>query len=383
MEIKNNNNSEYVEPLIVRYLHSRATRYDKCVSSTFEITSRCNFKCKMCYVHSEDCNCHADEELSFEQWESVADQALDAGIVFVLITGGEPLIRNDFSAIYEMLIKKGFVVSVNSNLSLVTEEHIKLFKKYPPSRINASLYGVSDETYQNLCGVPAYSKVEKVIDKLKESGIPVKINSSITPFNCQDIDGIISFCNQKQLNLQTASYMFPSARLSVGRERFVPERAAFYKVLLDLKQLDRQKFLDRAEKVKRGIEYVQSGSCIDPEIKNTGVRCRAGSSSIWIDYKGNMSICGMVPADENNNILRRGFTECYKSVKESTKAIVLPEKCSECKYKYICNVCAASCYSETNAFDKVPTYLCEMSEYIDRYYDEFSKKVKDGEFDED
>ena len=84
------------ESPIVRYLHARAAKNDSCASMTFEITSRCNFRCKMCYVHSEECNKHADEELSLEQWTDIADQALEVGVMFVLITGGEPLMQGEF-----------------------------------------------------------------------------------------------------------------------------------------------------------------------------------------------------------------------------------------------------------------------------------------------
>lgn len=382
METVNNKKNEN-EALIVRYLHAKAAKNGTCASATFEITSRCNFRCKMCYVHSEDCNKHTEEELTLEQWTNIADQAQEAGVMFVLITGGEPLIRPDFADIYTMVIKKGFVVSINSNLSLVTDEHIELFKKYPPNRINASLYGVSDETYASLCGVPAYTKVTGVIEKLRNIGVPVKINSSVTPFNCGDFEDILSFCKAKELPVATAPYMFPAARLSVERDRLSPEDAALYRVIGDYKKLGKDNFLERAEKIERGVEYIQSGSCIDPEIKNTGVRCRAGTSSVWIDYKGNMSMCGMIPADEKNNIPLRGFRECYKDVHAYVKKIVLPQKCTECRFKYLCNICAATCKSETGSFSKAPTYVCRMSECTAEYYKEYANKIKAGEMNED
>lgn len=383
MERRNGEKLNETEAPIVRYLHAKAAKNGACASATFEITARCNFNCRMCYVHSEDCNRHNAEELSLLQWTDIARQAADAGVMFVLITGGEPLVRSDFADIYTMLIKMGFVVSLNSNLSLVNEEHIKLFKKYPPNRINASLYGMSDETYKSLCGVPAFKKVRSVIDELQKIGVPVKINSSVTPFNSGDFDDILTFCNTKQMPLSTASYMFPAARLSVDKERFSPENAALYRVLGDYKSLNKDEFLALADKIERGIEYIRSGSCIDPEIKNTGVRCRAGTSSVWIDYKGNMSMCGMIPAEEENNILQRGFSECCKSVRSNTRAIVLPKKCTECRYRYMCNICAAACKAETGAFDKEPSYVCRMTECAAEYYKQYADKIKVGEIDED
>ena len=181
----------------------------------------------------------------------------------------------------------------------------------------------------------------------------------------------------------TASYMFPAARLSMERERLTPEGAALYRVIGDYNRLGKEGFLERAEIIERGVEYIQSGSCIDPEIKNTGVRCRAGTTSVWIDYKGNMSMCGMIPADDKNNIPLRGFRECYNDVHAFVKKIVLPEKCTECRFKYMCTVCAASCNSETGSFNKAPTYVCRMSECAAEYYKEYANKIKAGEINED
>lgn len=382
METKKGRDLKEREAPIVRYLHARAAKNETCASATFEITSRCNFNCKMCYVHNSDCNARAHEELSVAQWTEIARQAAEAGIMFVLITGGEPLIRPDFAEIYTMLIKTGFVVSVNSNLSLITPAHLALFRQYPPNRINASLYGVSDETYAELCGVPAFGKVSSAIEELRKIGVPVKINSSVTPFNCRDFEGIHDYCRQKDLVLATASYMFPAARLGDNKERLTPEDAALYRVKGDAIELSREDFLARVEKVEKGTEYIRSGDCIDPRIKNCGVQCRAGTSSVWVDYKGNLSMCGMVPAGQDMNVLQNGFDACCRAIREKVKAIVLPHKCTECAYRYLCNVCAAACFSETGEFGKVPDYICRMSAATAEYFAQYAQKIKAGETNE-
>ena len=87
----------YAEPLMVKYLHDKGLRDGIPVSGTFELTQRCNFGCEMCYVH--DCTQKTDP-LSARDWLSLARQAKDAGTVFLLLTGGEPLIRDDFEEIY-------------------------------------------------------------------------------------------------------------------------------------------------------------------------------------------------------------------------------------------------------------------------------------------
>ncbi|MBQ4244555.1 MAG: radical SAM protein, partial [Clostridia bacterium] len=150
---------ESSEPLIVRYLHMKAEKNRIPLGVTFELTSRCNFSCRMCYVHSTDCNINKPLELSAGQWIEIAQKAKDAGALFVLITGGEPLVRDDFAEIYEAIAKMGFVISVNTNGSLIDEKILDLFTKNRPNRVNVSLYGADGETYKKLCGVDAYEKV--------------------------------------------------------------------------------------------------------------------------------------------------------------------------------------------------------------------------------
>ena len=104
------------EPLMVRYLHEKGLQEGRPVSGTFELTQRCNFGCEMCYVH--DCKQKTDP-LSAEDWLSLAQQAKDAGTVFLLLTGGEPLLRDDFEYIYRSLAKMGFLISINTNGSLL------------------------------------------------------------------------------------------------------------------------------------------------------------------------------------------------------------------------------------------------------------------------
>ena len=66
----------------------------------------------------------------------------EGGVTF---SGGEPLLRDDFSEIYEELSKLGCIISINSNGYLVNDKIKELFKKYPPNRINVSIYGSDDD----------------------------------------------------------------------------------------------------------------------------------------------------------------------------------------------------------------------------------------------
>ena len=104
------------EPRLSTYLHARACRTGTPLAGNFELTARCNFNCKMCYVHL------TAEEQQRRGRELTADQARSRGMLFLLLTGGEPLIRTDFRYLLTELKKMGLLVSVNSNGSLIDRD---------------------------------------------------------------------------------------------------------------------------------------------------------------------------------------------------------------------------------------------------------------------
>ena len=218
------------EPLISSILHARAGRRGVPLAGNFELTARCNFGCKMCYVHQNQDPCR---ELTAQEWIELGRQARDRGMLFLLLTGGEPMLRPDFPYIYRSLREMGLMVSINTNASLLTQEILELFRNYPPTRVNISLYGGNNETYRNLCGVAAYDTVTRNILQLKQLGLSVKINCAVTPYNACDIEAIHRFAIDNRLQIQATTYMYPPVRINgcqygQAPARFTWEEAAEY-----------------------------------------------------------------------------------------------------------------------------------------------------------
>ena len=176
-------NKKNTEPYISTYLHSKGRRLGLPIAGNFELTARCNFNCPMCYVHMtpEQLKATGKQELTAGQWIKIAKEARDKGMIFVLLTGGEPLVRKDFFEIYQGMKELGLLISINTNGSMLTGEILERFLQDPPVRFNISLYGGSNETYENMCGLPVYNRVKENIRSLREAGVDVSLNLSITP----------------------------------------------------------------------------------------------------------------------------------------------------------------------------------------------------------
>jgi MoaA/NifB/PqqE/SkfB family radical SAM enzyme len=123
---------------------------------SLEVTARCNNDCRHCYINLPAGDPEARRrKLSLAEIGDMADQAVALGTLWCLISGGEPLLRQDFADLYVMLRQKGLLVSVFTNACLVTEEHVALFKKYPPrDAIEVSVYGTTRETYERVTRRP-------------------------------------------------------------------------------------------------------------------------------------------------------------------------------------------------------------------------------------
>ena len=350
-----------VEPQITEYLYRKATAAGVPFSGTFELTPLCNMDCKMCYVRMSAKEQAAIAPLkSGDQWLTLARQAADGGMLYLLLTGGEPFIHPDFRMIMEGVHKMGLLVSVNSNGTMIDENTVSWLRNCPPVRINISLYGASDETYARLCGNPTgFSQVKKAIRLLRDAGISVKLNCSLTSHNASELPQMVAFAKENDLVIQIASYMFPPVRrdsaMTGKNDRLSPEDAAYYMAYGEYLTMGEKRFLSCGDKCP-----------VPPDIQEDcgevgdGIRCRAGRCSFWITWQGDMTPCGMFPGEGSPNVFSVPFPDAWSQVKAAAAEIRLPAACSGCTAKDTCRACGAMVITESGCFDKVPQYRCDM-----------------------
>lgn len=354
--------SASTEPAIVRKLHTVGRKLGTPLAGTFELTSGCNFNCGMCYIHEKDAVPDASRELSAAQWLDIGKQAVDAGTLFLLLTGGEPLLRRDFAEIYSGLKRLGLMISINTNGSLLFGETATLLEKEPPMRLNVSLYAGSPEGYRDVCGVDAFDRVVTNIRRMREAGIEVKLNVSFSRSNGDSFQQIASVVRELELHCQASVYMYPPVRREDREEniaRLSPQEAARLRIRWDLLR-GREDILKSSADL---LSEIGARECEDADLPDEGVRCRAGHTSYWIGHTGKMMMCGMIPV-ECGNVPEEGFARCWEKTRALMKTVRMPSKCTGCELRPVCCVCPAACYAETGGFLQPPSYLCEMSRGI-------------------
>ena len=362
-----------IEPRLTEFLHRKASITSTPISGTFELSPLCNMDCKMCYIKMSKEKQESIARLrTKDEWLELAKDAKDKGMLFLLLTGGEPFLVKDFKELYIELHKMGFCLSINSNGTMINEDVIKWLKHYPPTRINMTLYGASDETYARLCDNPkGFTQVKAALGLLKENNIQVKLNCSVTPYNKDDLREMMKFAQDNDLIIQATSYMFPPLRkdsTQIGQNnRFSPNDASLYGAYISA-------YSNGFDNFKA---YVESGQIelydTDDDcgiIEGDSMRCRAGITSFWMTWEGKMLPCGMIP-DEGKDPWEVGFDSAWENAKNIVKDIKLPVECAGCGKKERCKACAAMVYTETGSYDKVPQYRCEMT----NFYQDACQKV--------
>ena len=331
------------------------------VSGTFELTPRCNLKCRMCYIRLTAAEmAAAGRELTAEEWLDLGKQARDAGMMFLLLTGGEPLLRPDFCRIYEGLTELGLSISINTNGSLITGDVREAWKKSPPASVNVTLYGTCRGDYEVLCGHPeVFDRVTENLDWLQDQHILVHLNTTIAPANLPHWKDLEAFAEKRSLELRMTTYCFPPRRReahSSCREfsRLTPEQAA---------RLTLQDILYREgpEALKR--RYAESDEARQPECfleTESSMRCMAGKSMFWVKWNGSMVPCGMLEAPAAD-LQKTSFSSAWEIVRQKAANVRLCSDCQACPDRKTCFSCAAVEYTENGTFGQKPEYMCRYS----------------------
>jgi MoaA/NifB/PqqE/SkfB family radical SAM enzyme len=325
-------------------------------SSAFEITSRCNFKCIHCYIdENERKEEYNQQDLNFRQVCTIIDKLIDFGCLQLLLTGGEPLLRDDFLDIYLYAKKRGLIVDIFTNATLIDDRSIDCFIKYPPRTIQVSLYGMSKDIYESLTQVAgAYEITCNNIELLLKKGFNVRLAFPILALNKPDFSKIKSYTENKKIHLAYNPVIFPSLDGNTRPFSFV--MPAQEVVDFDFQDSDRFNMLQRA------FQNFYSENNLPSDIL-----CRLGDSesmamkSIVINSKGEWDVKRYFPClPKNYNLLgRQGIRKILDIfLKELTYQREHNDcLCKKCRYLVLCG----RCFNLKRINDTETWYFCKIA----------------------
>jgi MoaA/NifB/PqqE/SkfB family radical SAM enzyme len=154
----------------------------------WEITCRCNLHCVMCYTDCFNRPEKIRQELSTDEILRIMDELAEAGCLELCLTGGEPLTRPDFFQLYEHATRRGFLVTLFTNGTLITEPVADRLAALPPHRIEISLHGLTEDTFEKITlGRGSFQRCSQAIAWLIKRRIPLTLKTTAMTLNHQEI----------------------------------------------------------------------------------------------------------------------------------------------------------------------------------------------------
>ena len=292
-----------------RQLRQRAALSGVPTAAAIALTYRCNFNCVHCYAHSSE---KPELELSGPAWMGIIDQLADAGCLFLLITGGEPLLRPEFKDIYLHAKKRGMLITVFTNGSLVDESIIRMFKEYPPRVVDISLYGMSAETCRDTVGTGRFFKrCLETVHALHQEGIQLALKTVVMKANRRDFGQIRSLAESLGVKFRYDVSITP--RLDGGREpaeQRLPVAEAVALEFSDPKRVERW----------RAIHAKKQG----PKGEGLLYRCSAGQNLAFIGPDGFLHPC--ISATHRRYAMDISFAEAWGRMYRDISALQMPDK---------------------------------------------------------
>jgi len=166
------------------------------VAAHFEVTFRCNHDCVFCYNTRED---EAGKtEMSVSDYRRAFKMVKELGVLFVTLTGGEPLLRKDFFEIAGAAKEEALALRIFTNGYLIDEEMAARIKKLVPFEVEMSIHGHNAETHEKVTRVKgSFDTLLQAVDNLRKLDVKVNLKSIITRFNEDELEGIVEIAKQK------------------------------------------------------------------------------------------------------------------------------------------------------------------------------------------
>ena len=323
------------------------------------ITHRCNLRCKYCYITAGQ---EMDNELSTQEIFNFIDQFHDMGgeNQTIAISGGEPLMREDFWEIVAYAQKYGISLIMATNGILVDEDMAERIKNNFCS-VQVSLDGPR-EIHDEVRGKGSYDAAMKAIENFVNAGINPYINAVVTNSNYNKLDHLVKVADKYGLASVKSP---PLMAIGKGENTSQPSVLELVKAwwLVDKTSRD----------LNSHVPLDNKKSATEPYISKYGYHCGAAINSISLDSDGSIYPCqaSQIPEFLAGNIRDDSLKNIWEnsSVFEEWRATSVEkiEECSDCEWRYYCaGGCRMHAYSEHEKIS-APDRYCEMHK---RMYEE-------------
>jgi radical SAM protein with 4Fe4S-binding SPASM domain len=311
---------------------------------TLELTERCNLRCPHCYVPRTE---NVEELTSFEVF-GIIDQLAETNAIWLSLTGGEPLLRDDLTAIIEHAAKRRFCVGLKSNATLLDGRKIEELWGAGLTSLYGSLYHPAAAQHDRFVGLKgAWNRTVDAMRRFKALGGRVNIGIVMMRWNSDGILDLEQICRENEWEYTIDGYVFPK----LDGDKGVLEYRASKKQIKEV--------LSKSELHKIHMERGY------PEKDPQSNICPVGRASSWIAPNGDLYTCRMLPWKLGN--LRHGsYKEIWQTSPVREKILSLlwgdSDECLGCELSRFCVRCPGMSLLETGDVNKPTPMMCSLAE---------------------
>jgi radical SAM protein with 4Fe4S-binding SPASM domain len=336
-------------------LHQKQAGQRAPMQVSIEVTRRCPLECQHCYNNLPMGDQEArSREMTTEEHFKILDELVEMGTFWLLYTGGEIFARKDFLEIYTYAKKKGFLITLFTNGTLINEKIADYLVEWPPFAIEITLYGRTRETYEALTMIPgSYDRCLRGIKLLRERGLPLKLKTVATSINKHELAAMKEFAEvDLGLEFKTDGQINPRIDCSQSplAVRLSPEEV----VALDL-------YTPKAAEEYRSLAQRELMNIPPPTQRDEVYVCGGGISSFAINAYGEMSIC-VISQQETFDVregVRAVWEESLLQVRSGKRSRVT--KCVDCRLHSLCGMCPANGEMENGDKESPVEFLCHVA----------------------
>jgi MoaA/NifB/PqqE/SkfB family radical SAM enzyme len=295
------------DALIVRRPPTTPVTYSR---ATYEINLGCNFACEHCYLPDRPF-----DGMNLGEKVQLLDTVAEIGVLWLQITGGEPLIDPHFPAVYEHAHRSGMMIEILTNGSrLHRPELLDLFAKRRPHKIVVSLYGASPATADRLTRTKgAFKNMLCGVEAAVGRGLPVELTIIVTRHNVDDVDAMRQLVTDLGVPSKEYGMMSPTYAGGAG-------------------PLDAQApgFLNGNFLESEAPGALDRGGSFDS--------CPAGHTFFHVNPHGHVTMC-KIGRDDPINLLVEGPEGLLRLPGIADAQMLRTGGCSGCKLSGSCRVC--------------------------------------------
>lgn len=309
---------------------------------SWNTTKRCNLLCKHCYRESGP-DAEIQGELTTTEGKALIGQIRNAGFRLLILSGGEPLMREDIYELVSTAKQAGLVPAMGTNGTLLSSDAARELSERGLKGIAISVDSLEKEYHDDFRGQPgAFDLTQTGIDNALAAGLRVQINLTLTDTNQDEFDKMVDYYEKRGVHAIHPFFLVPTGRGLSMAEESLREQSYFAMIR---RILERQKDSTLELKPTCAPQFM-------PMAKEMGLTqrftrgCLAGTAYCCILPQGEVHICPYLPVSAGN-VRQNSFEEIWKNSDVFHKLRDFKHyegACGVCDHQEICGGCRARAY---------------------------------------